>query len=74
MGVALLLHRPIRFSRFYRTSVFVPVATSTVATGIIFNWLLDPTYGLANFLLGRSGWGRTGSSRIPTRPCTRSSP
>ena len=27
MAVALLVHRPIRFSRFYRTAVFVPVAT-----------------------------------------------
>ena len=57
MGVALLLHRPIRFSRFYRTAVFVPVATSTVATGIIFNWLLEPTYGIVNFLLDKVGLG-----------------
>ena len=57
LGVALLLHRPIRFSRFYRTAVFVPVATSTVATGIIFTWLLEPTYGIANFLLGKVGLG-----------------
>jgi multiple sugar transport system permease protein len=60
LGVALLLHAPIRFSRFYRTSVFVPVATSTVATGIIFNWLLEPTYGIANFLLGKVGMGPYG--------------
>jgi multiple sugar transport system permease protein len=40
LAVAMLLHARIRFSRFYRTAVFVPVATSTVATGIIFNWLL----------------------------------
>jgi multiple sugar transport system permease protein len=58
--VALLLHAPIRFSRFYRTSVFVPVATSTVATGIIFNWLLEPTYGIANYLLGKVGMGPYG--------------
>jgi multiple sugar transport system permease protein len=60
LGVALLLHAPIRFSRFYRTSVFVPVATSTVATGIIFNWLLEPTYGIANYLLGKVGMGPYG--------------
>src|SRR6476646_3736120 len=65
MGVALLLRRPIRFSRFYRTSVFVPVATSTVATGIIFNWLLDPTYGLANFVLGKIGLGPYGFFQDP---------
>ena len=65
LGVALLLHRPIRFSRFYRTAVFVPVATSTVATGIIFNWLLDPTYGIANYLLGKVGMGPYGFFQDP---------
>jgi multiple sugar transport system permease protein len=57
LAVALLLHAEIRFGRFYRTAVFVPVATSTVATGIIFNWLLDPTYGIANYLLGMGPYG-----------------
>ena len=65
LGVALLLYRPIRLSRFYRTAVFVPVATSTVATGIIFNWLLDPTYGIANFLLGKVGLGLYGFFQDP---------
>jgi multiple sugar transport system permease protein len=65
LGVALLLHAEIRFSRFYRTSVFVPVATSTVATGIIFNWLLEPTYGIANYLLGKVGIGPYGFFQDP---------
>jgi multiple sugar transport system permease protein len=65
LAVALLLHAEIRFSRFYRTAVFVPVATSTVATGIIFNWLLDPTYGIANFLLGKVGLGPYGFFQDP---------
>jgi multiple sugar transport system permease protein len=45
--------------------VFVPVATSTVATGIIFNWLLDPTYGIANYLLGKVGLGPYGFFQDP---------
>jgi multiple sugar transport system permease protein len=65
LAVALLLHTEIRFSRFYRTAVFVPVATSTVATGIIFNWLLDPTYGIANYLLGKVGMGPYGFFQDP---------
>jgi multiple sugar transport system permease protein len=65
LAVALLLHADIRFSRLYRTAVFVPVATSTVATGIIFNWLLDPTYGIANFLLGKLGIGPYGFFQDP---------
>jgi multiple sugar transport system permease protein len=65
LAVALLLHADIRFSRLYRTAVFVPVATSTVATGIIFNWLLDPTYGIANYLLDKVGLGPYGFFQDP---------
>ncbi len=65
LAVAVLLHARIRFSRFYRTAVFVPVATSTVATGIIFNWLLEPTYGIANYLLGQVGLGPYGFLQDP---------
>jgi multiple sugar transport system permease protein len=65
LAVAMLLHSRIRFSRFYRTAVFVPVATSTVATGIIFNWLLEPTYGMANYLLGKAGMGPYGFFQDP---------
>jgi len=65
LAVALLLNSEIRFNRFYRTAVFVPVATSTVATGILFNWLLDPTYGIANYLLGKVGLGPYGFFQDP---------
>ena len=40
--------------------MFVPVAVSTVATAIIFNWLLDPTYGLANWFLNELGFPSQG--------------
>jgi multiple sugar transport system permease protein len=36
-----------------------------VATGIIFNWLLDPTYGIANYLLGKFGLGPYGFFQDP---------
>jgi multiple sugar transport system permease protein len=65
LAIAMLLHARIRFSRFYRTAVFVPVATSTVATGIIFNWLLEPTYGIANYLLGKVDLGPYGFFQDP---------
>src|SRR6185503_1751736 len=65
LGIALLLDAKIRFIRFYRPAVFVPVATLTVATGTIFNWLLDPTYGIANFLLGKVGLGPYGFFQDP---------
>ena len=55
LGVAVALNRRIVGIRFYRLAVFVPVVTSTVATGIIFLWLLDPTFGLANYVLQAVG-------------------
>jgi multiple sugar transport system permease protein len=51
LALAVALNRQIRGIRFYRLAVFVPLVTSTVATGIIFLWLLDPTFGLVNYIL-----------------------
>jgi multiple sugar transport system permease protein len=53
---AIALNRKIRGVRFYRTAVFVPVILSTIATAIMFLWLLDPNFGLVNFLLGWLGF------------------
>jgi multiple sugar transport system permease protein len=55
LGLAVALDRKIRGMRFYRLAVFVPLVTSTVATGIIFLWLLDPTFGLVNYALHALG-------------------
>ena len=55
LGLAVALNRRIRGIRFYRLAVFVPLVTSTVATGIVFLWLLDPTFGLFNYILSQLG-------------------
>lgn len=55
LGLAVALNRRIRGIRFYRLAVFVPLVTSTVATGLIFLWLLDPTFGLVNYALHAVG-------------------
>jgi multiple sugar transport system permease protein len=65
LAIALALDAPVRLSKFYRTSVFIPVATSTVATGIIFNWLLEPNFGVVNYLLGKVGIGPEGFFQNP---------
>ena len=57
----------IRFVRLYRTAVFVPVVTSTVATAILFSWIFDPDYGLVNGLLSHVGIAPQGFLRTPTR-------
>ncbi len=55
LALAVALNRKIRGIRFYRLAVFVPLVTSTVATGLVFLWLLDPTFGFVNYLLHAVG-------------------
>ena len=57
---AVALNRRIRGIRLYRLAVFVPVVASTIATAIMFLWLFDPNFGLANWLLGKIGLGPFG--------------
>ncbi|WP_206745598.1 carbohydrate ABC transporter permease [Jatrophihabitans sp. GAS493] len=49
--VAAALNRRIRGMTVYRLAVFIPVVTSTIATGVIFTWLMDPNFGLINVVL-----------------------
>jgi multiple sugar transport system permease protein len=65
LAVAIALHAKVRFISIYRTAVFIPVACSTVATAIIFNWLLEPTFGVVNYLLGEVGLGPYGFFQDP---------
>jgi multiple sugar transport system permease protein len=67
LGVAVLLNSKVRFISFYRTAFFVPVACSTVATAIIFNWLLEPTFGLVNWVLGWFSLGPYGFFTDPNQ-------
>jgi multiple sugar transport system permease protein len=57
---AIALNRRVRGMKFYRMAVFVPVVASTIATAIMFLWLFDPTFGLANWFLGKLGLGPFG--------------
>jgi multiple sugar transport system permease protein len=63
---AIALNRPLRGIRFYRLAVFVPVVVSTIATVIIFLWVFDPHFGLANWLLEKVGLGPFGFFESPS--------
>jgi multiple sugar transport system permease protein len=63
--VAHALNRRIALIRFYRLAVFIPVVTSTIATGIMFLWLFDKNFGLANWLLDKAGVGPFGFFEDP---------
>jgi multiple sugar transport system permease protein len=65
--VAHALNRKISLIGFYRLAVFIPVVTSTIATGIMFLWLFDKHFGLANWLLGKVGLGPFGFFEDPNQ-------
>jgi multiple sugar transport system permease protein len=62
---AAALNRKIRGISLYRLAVFIPVVTSTVATGLIFTWLLDSEFGLVNAGLNKLGLPSQGFFSAP---------
>ncbi|MGC4983918.1 MULTISPECIES: carbohydrate ABC transporter permease [unclassified Streptomyces] len=53
--LALALNHRIRFIGLYRTLVFVPFVVSATAQGVLFSFILDPEFGVANSLLHKLG-------------------
>lgn len=63
LGFALLLNSKLRFSGIYRTLIFSPWVTPTVAVAIVWSWIFEPEVGLANNVLrffGSEGAGWLG--------------
>ena len=56
LGAALLLNSPLaRCKPFFRTALFAPVVTTVVAVAVIWRYLFNTRYGIANFVLGHLG-------------------
>jgi multiple sugar transport system permease protein len=53
--LAVAMNRKIRFINFYRTAAYATMAISTISEAIVFIWLFDPSYGIANYALGKVG-------------------
>jgi multiple sugar transport system permease protein len=51
LSLALLLNRRIRLIGLYRTLVFVPFVVSATAQGVLFSFIFDSHFGLANAVL-----------------------
>lgn len=64
---AAALNRRLRGISVYRLAVFVPVVTSTIATGVIFTWLMDKDYGLIDVALRGLGLPTFGFFASPTQ-------
>ncbi|HEX2910722.1 MAG TPA: sugar ABC transporter permease [Chloroflexia bacterium] len=55
LGLALLMNRKLRGIIFFRTAFFMPVVSAWVAVALLWKWLLNPRYGLVNYLLSLVG-------------------
>lgn len=52
LALALMLNRPtLRGRGLFRTIYFLPVVSSLVAVGFVWRWLLEPSFGVINYLL-----------------------
>jgi multiple sugar transport system permease protein len=53
--LALALYQAIKGTRFFRSVYFLPVVASSAAVSLVWGLLLEPNFGLVNFLLGLVG-------------------
>ncbi len=56
--LAVMLNQGIRGQMLYRTAIFIPQVTATVAIALVWLWIYNPRGGLANQLLGFFGIGQ----------------
>lgn len=55
LGLALALNQKLKGTSLFRTVYFLPVVTSWVVVALMWKWLLNPQYGVVNFLLSKIG-------------------
>ena len=56
LGAALLLNSPLaRCKPFFRTALFAPMVTTVVAVAVVWRYLFNTRYGLANVVLAHLG-------------------
>ncbi len=55
LALALALNQRMPARSFFRAAYFLPVVTSWVVVALVWKWLLDPTGGLVNSVLGALG-------------------
>lgn len=60
LGLAVALNRRMPANAFFRAAYFLPVVTSWVVVALVWKWLLNPSDGLVNHLLGAFGLGQPG--------------
>ncbi|MFC4099305.1 carbohydrate ABC transporter permease [Paenibacillus xanthanilyticus] len=65
LALALLLNRAMKGAGVYRTLMFLPWVTPTVAVSIVWSWIFEPEVGLANTVLQAIGLDAVGWLQDP---------
>ncbi len=74
LALAVMLNQGLRGSSVFRTAVFLPHVTATVAIAMIWLWIYSPgDNGLFNMALGFFGLPNQPSWSVRARRCPRSS-
>jgi multiple sugar transport system permease protein len=55
LGLAVLLDRHAKGIRVFRVLLFTPVTVPVVAAGLLWAWMMTPSYGMINYILGFFG-------------------
>jgi multiple sugar transport system permease protein len=55
MGLAMLLNRRFPGRTFFRAAFFAPYVLGVAVVGVLFRFILDPSFGLLNFYLDKLG-------------------
>ncbi|MEZ0326666.1 MAG: carbohydrate ABC transporter permease [Fimbriimonas sp.] len=66
VSLAMLLNANVRGMTLFRTIFYLPSIVPTVATSVLFIWILNPNIGLLNKMLAR--FGITGPAWLNTSP------
>jgi multiple sugar transport system permease protein len=69
--IALLLNRDFRGARLVRAVIMLPMMATWVATALVWMWMMHPSMGVLNYILGRLGlpaslWINNASTVIPS--------
>lgn len=55
LALAVLINIRIKGISFFRAILYLPVVTSSIAIGIVWNWMLGPTFGIVNNIISAMG-------------------
>jgi len=54
--IAIMLNEIVKGKFFFQLSCYFPLIVPLALAGVIFMWILDPTFGIFNFLLRKMGF------------------